>query len=63
MELAGRDESAAVVADAFEPAGRIAVRRARRHGYYFFFLPFAFAFALPLPPFDAALVAAAHSSP
>ena len=62
MRFAGLQEAAAQVADAVEPAGGIALRLGRPHGYFFFDL--ALALALDLAPFDlAALSASAHSRP
>ena len=62
MRLAGLDEAAAQVADAVEPAGGIALRLDRCHGYFFF--DFALPLDFALAPFDfAALSASAHSSP
>ena len=62
MRLARLDEAAAVVADAVEPAGGVAVRLDRRHDDYFF-LPFDL--PLPLEPlaFAAALSASAQRMP
>jgi hypothetical protein len=61
--LAGLHEAAAVVADAVEPAGRIALGLDVAHAYFFLL----FALPLPLAPFDLALAAAfssaAHSRP
>ena len=64
MGLSGLHEAAAVVADAVQPARRIAARGLAVVHAYFFLL---FALPLPLAPFDLALAAAfssaAHSRP
>lgn len=63
MGLSRLHEPATVVADAVEPAGRIALGLDVAHAYFFLLL----ALPLPLAPFDLALAAAfssaAHSRP